>query len=130
MTHGGGMTWLPPTYDPDLNLLYVTTGNPNPVFAPRSRPGDNLYTCAMVALNPDTGKMVWYFQTSPHDTHDWDSAQTPVLVDAEFNGRMRKLVLQASRNGYYFTLDRLTGEHLVTGKISETVNWAKDIHKK
>jgi alcohol dehydrogenase (cytochrome c) len=83
-----------------------------------------------VAINIETGKMAWYYQTSPHDTHDWDSAQTPVLVDAEFNGQMRKLVLQASRNGYYFTLDRLTGEHLVTSKFSETVNWAKGINAK
>src|SRR5882672_8258021 len=86
MTHGGGMTWLAPTYDPELNLLYLPTGNPNPVFAPRSRKGDNLYTCALVALNPDTGKIAWYFQTSPHDTHDWDSAQVPVLIDGT-NGK-------------------------------------------
>jgi len=87
MTHGGGMTWLAPTYDPELNLLYLPTGNPNPVFAPQSRKGDNLYTCALVALNPDTGKMAWYFQTSPHDTHDWDSAQVPVLIDGQIDGR-------------------------------------------
>ena len=74
--------------------------------------------------------MQWYYQTSPHDTHDWDSAQTPVLVDAPFNGRMRKLVLTAARNGYYFTLDRVTGEHLVTGKFSDTANWAKRMNEK
>ena len=80
----------------------------------------------MVAINVDTGKMVWYYQTSPHDTHDWDSAQTPVLVDGDFNGSgPRKMVLTASRNGYYFTLDRVTGEHLVTSTFSDTVNWAK-----
>jgi alcohol dehydrogenase (cytochrome c) len=74
--------------------------------------------------------MAWYYQTSPHDTHDWDSAQTPVLVDGEFNGRPRKMVLTASRNGYYFTLDRLTGEHLVTSKYSDAANWAKGLNDK
>jgi alcohol dehydrogenase (cytochrome c) len=87
--------------------------------------GDNLYTCSIVAVNVDTGKIAWYYQTSPHDTHDWDSAQTPALVDGMFDGKPRKMVLTASRNGYYFTLDRLTGEHLVTGKYSDSVNWAQ-----
>jgi alcohol dehydrogenase (cytochrome c) len=82
-----------------------------------ARPGDNLFTCSLIALDVDTGKMKWYFQTSAHDTHDWDSAQTPVLFDAVVNGRPRKLVSTASRNGYFYTLDRVTGEHLVTAKI-------------
>ena len=81
MKHGGGMTWQPITYDPELNLIYVTTGNPQPVIAHKNRPGDNLFTASIVALNPDTGKMAWYFQSSPHDTHDWDSTQTAVLID-------------------------------------------------
>jgi len=81
-------------------------------------------------VNVDTGKMAWHYQTSPHDTHDWDSAQTPVLVDAEFNGRPRKLVLTAARNGYFFAVDRLTGEHLVTGQFSQTVNWASGLNAK
>jgi alcohol dehydrogenase (cytochrome c) len=96
--HGGGMTWMTGTYDPDLNLLYWGTGNPNPVLAGEGRPGDNLYTCSIVALNPDTGKLVWYFQPSPHDVHDWDAVETPVLFDAEFRGKPRKLLAQASRN--------------------------------
>ena len=79
MQHGGGMTWMPGTYDPELNLLYWATGNPNPVMAGQGRKGDDLWTCSIVALNPDTGKMVWYFQASPHDTHDWDAVQIPVL---------------------------------------------------
>ena len=83
MAHGGGMTWLPGTYDHDLNLLYWGTGNPNPVVAGQGRAGANLWTCSIVALNPDTGKLVWYFQASPHDTHDWDNTETPVLFDAE-----------------------------------------------
>ena len=80
MSHGGGMTWLPGTYDPELNLLYWGTGNANPVMAGQGRKGADLWTCSIVALNPDTGKLVWYFQGSPHDTHDWDNTETPVLV--------------------------------------------------
>jgi acido-empty-quinoprotein group A len=124
MTHGGGMTWLPPTYDPELNLLYIATGNPNPVFAPQSRKGDNLYTCALVAVNPDTGKMAWYFQTSPHDTHDWDSAQVPVLIDGQIDGRPRKLIAQAARNGYYFLLDRTNGKSVTTVPYVDFMNWS------
>jgi alcohol dehydrogenase (cytochrome c) len=129
--HGAGNLWVPGSYDPETHLYIVGTGNPSPAYTSQTRgEGDNLYTCSIVAINVESGKMAWYYQTSPHDTHDWDSAQTPVLVDAEFHGRMRKLVLQASRNGYYFTLDRTTGEHLVTSKFSETVNWAKGINAK
>jgi PQQ-dependent dehydrogenase (methanol/ethanol family) len=84
--HGGGMTWITGTYDPDLNLLYWGTGNPNPVLAGEGRPGDNLYTCSIAALNADNGKLAWYFQPSPHDVHDWDAVQTPVLFDADFHG--------------------------------------------
>ena len=123
--HGGAQVWVPGSYDPETRLYITGTGNPTPAYTSQVRgPGDNLFTCSLIAVNVDTGKMKWYYQTSPHDTHDWDSAQTPVLVDAEFGGKPRKLVLTAARNGYYFTLDRVTGEHLVTGKQSETVNWA------
>src|ERR1700730_7749324 len=90
--HGGGMTWMTGTYDADLNLLYWGTGNPNPVMAGEGRQGDNLYTCSIVALNPETGKLVWHFQPSPHDLHDWDAVETPVLLDAEFKGKPRKLL--------------------------------------
>ena len=86
MLHGGGMTWVPSTYDPELNLLYFGTGNPQPVIAGQGREGSNLYTECIIALNPDTGKLAWYFQPSPHDTHDWDAVQTPVLFDAESTG--------------------------------------------
>src|SRR5207253_5356486 len=99
-------TWMTGTYDPELNLLYWGTGNPNPVLAGAARPGDNLYTCSIVALNPDTGKLVWYFQPSPHDVHDWDAVETPVLFDAEFQGKPRQLLAQASRNSFFFVLDR------------------------
>jgi acido-empty-quinoprotein group A len=124
--HGGGMTWMTGTYDPDLNLLYWGTGNPNPVLAGSARPGDNLFTCSIVALNPDSGKLVWAFQPSPHDVHDWDAVETPVLFDAEFKGKPRRLLAQASRNGFFFVLDRATGEHLVTAPFID-VNWASGI---
>ncbi len=124
----GGQMWMTGTYDPELNLLYVGTGNPTPVLNGEARPGDNKWTGSILAINPDTGKLVWGFQASPHDTHDWDAAEVPVLVDADFNGAPRKLLLQASRNGYYFTLDRTNGKALVT-KPFATVNWAKEIDK-
>jgi alcohol dehydrogenase (cytochrome c) len=130
MAHGGGMPWIPGTYDPELNLYYFGTGNPQPVLAGGSRAGDNLYTCTIVALNPNTGKMAWYYQVTPHDTHDWDAAQTPILIDGEFNGRPRKMVAQASRNGHYFLLDRATGEHLLTTKYLDALNWTKGINAK
>jgi len=127
--HGGGMTWMTGTYDPALNLLYWGIGNPNPVLAGEGRPGDNLYTCSIVALNPDTGKLVWYFQPSPHDVHDWDAVQTPVLFDTEFKGKQRKLLAQASRNGFYFLLDRTNGEHLVTAPFIDQT-WSSGVDQR
>src|ERR1700722_773069 len=129
MKHGGGMTWLTPTYDPDLNMIYVPTGNPQPVIAGKGRQGANLFTASVVALNPDTGKMQWYFQSSPHDTHDWDATQTPVLIDGEINGQKRKLVAQASRNGYFFVLDRATGKNISSSEYVK-VNWSKGVDAK
>jgi alcohol dehydrogenase (cytochrome c) len=124
----GGQMWMTGTYDPDLNLLYVGTGNPTPVLNGEARPGDNPWTCSIVAINPDTGKLAWGFQASPHDTHDWDAAEVPVLVDGTFEGTPRKMLLQASRNGYYFVLDRTNGKSLLT-KPFAAVNWAKEIDK-
>jgi alcohol dehydrogenase (cytochrome c) len=124
----GGQMWMTGTYDPELNLLFIGTGNPTPVLNGPARPGDNPWTCAIVALNPDTGKLVWGFQASPHDTHDWDAAEVPVLVDGTIEGKPRKLLLQASRNGYYFVLDRTTGKSLLTTSFT-TVNWAKGLDK-
>ncbi len=129
MEHGGGMTWLPGTYDPELNLLYWGTGNPNPVYAAQGRKGSNLWTCSIVALNPDTGKLVWYFQASPHDTHDWDNVETPVLFDAQIDGKPRKLLGQAARNGYFFVLDRATGKNIVS-KPFVPLNWSKGVDAK
>jgi alcohol dehydrogenase (cytochrome c) len=129
--HGGGNVWIPGAYDPETHLYIFGTGNPSPAYTNSpGRNGDNLYTCSIVALDVDTGKMKWYYQTSPHDTHDWDSTETPILIDADFGGKPRKLVLHASRNGYYFTLERLTAEHLATSKFSDPVNWAKGLNAK
>ena len=128
--HGGAQVWMPGSYDPETHLYIFGTGNPTPAYTAKIRGPKtytNLYTCAIVAVNVDTGKMAWYFQTSPDDTHDWDSTQAPVLVDAMFRGKMRKLVIQAARNGYFYVLDRTTGRHLLTTKYSDAVNWAKDI---
>ena len=124
----GGNSWMTGTYDPDLNLVYWGTGNPTPVLAASTRPGDDLYTCSIVALNPDTGKLVWAFQPSPHDTHDWDAAETPVLVDGMFQGKPRKMLLQSSRNGYFFVLDRTDGSSLLTVPFGPT-NWATGVDK-
>ncbi len=122
----GGQMWMTGTYDPDLNLVYVGTGNPTPVLNGEVRGGDNRWTCSILALRPETGELAWGFQASPHDTHDWDAAEVPVLVDATFNGQRRKMLMQASRNGYFFVLDRATGKNLLTTPFA-AVNWAKDI---
>ena len=129
--HGGGHMWIPGAYDPETKLYIVGTGNPTPAYTSQTRgEGDNLYTCSLVAINVETGKMAWHFSTSPHDTHDWDSTQTPALIDAQVNGRARKLVMQATRNGYVYTVDRITGEPVATGKFSEAANWAKGIDER
>lgn len=127
--HGGAQPWLPGSYDPETKLYIFGTGNPTPAYTVGRGEGDNLFTCSLVAVNVETGKMAWYFQTSPHDMHDWDSAQTPILFDARINGRVRKLVSTAARNGYFFTLDRVTGEHLLTTKYGLTTNWVKSVAK-
>jgi acido-empty-quinoprotein group A len=123
-TRGGGMTWITGTYDPQLNLLYWGTGNPHPVENSESRPGANLYTCTIVALDPDTGKLVWYFQSSPHDTHDWDTVMTPVLFDGTFKGKPRKMLAQANKNGLFFVLDRTNGKALIS-EAFVPANWVK-----
>jgi alcohol dehydrogenase (cytochrome c) len=122
----GGQMWMTGTYDPELNLVYVGTGNPTPVLNGPVRPGDNKWTGSIVALNPDTGEMKWGFQATPHDTHDWDASEVPVLVDAMFGGAPRKLLLQASRNGYFYVLDRVTGKNLLTMPFAQA-NWATGV---
>jgi alcohol dehydrogenase (cytochrome c) len=124
----GGQMWMTGTYDPELDLVFVGTGNPTPVLNGNVRPGDNRWTGSIVALDPDSGELAWGFQISPHDTHDWDAAEVPVLVDADFDGRERKLLLQASRNGYFTLLDRTSGESLLTRPFAK-VNWAEGIDR-
>jgi alcohol dehydrogenase (cytochrome c) len=132
--HGGAQVWMAGSYDPETHLYIFGTGNPTPAYTALVRgPRDvhtNLFTCSVVALNVDTGRLAWYFQTSPNDTHDWDATQPVVLVDGLFAGKARKLALQASRNGYFYVLDRTTGEHLLTSKYSDAVNWAASINPK
>jgi alcohol dehydrogenase (cytochrome c) len=130
MRHGGGGVWVPGSYDPELHLYYFGTANPTPGYSGANRVGDNLYTSCLIALNVDTGKMAWYFQPTPHDTHDWDAAQTPVIVDAMFKGKPRKLLLHADRNSYFFVLDRVTGENLITVPFTTVANWATGVNKK
>jgi alcohol dehydrogenase (cytochrome c) len=128
MLNGGGMPWLPGTYDPELNLYYIGTGNPQPVLTGKSRPGDNLWTCSIVAIRPDTGKLEWWYQVSPHDTHDWDAAQTPIIFDGVIDGKPRKLLAQANRNGHFFVLDRTNGKHVLTSVHTESVNWTRGLN--
>jgi alcohol dehydrogenase (cytochrome c) len=127
--HGGASTWLTGSYDPALNLLYWGTGNPGPDYNGDVRPGDNLYSCSLLAIDPDTGKLKWHFQFTPHDTRDWDATQVPVLLDSTIGGRARKLVVVPSRNGFHYVLDRQTGEFLLA-KAFVKQTWAKEIDKK
>ncbi|HUL50437.1 MAG TPA: PQQ-binding-like beta-propeller repeat protein, partial [Gemmatimonadales bacterium] len=110
--NGGGPGWVTGSFDPALNLLYWGTGNPSPDFSGDTRPGDNLFTDSVVALNADDGKLAWHYQFTPHDEHDWDSNQSPVLIDHEIDGELRHLVLWANRNGFYYVLDRVTGKFI------------------
>jgi len=126
---GGGATWVTGAYDPELDLLYWGIGNPGPDWNGDVRPGDNLYTCSLVALEPATGAIRWYFQFTPHDTHDWDANQIPVLVDATLDGRPRRLVVTANRNGFYYVLDRETGEFL-RGTPYAKQTWARGLDPK
>jgi alcohol dehydrogenase (cytochrome c) len=125
--HGGATTWMPGTYDPELNLLYWTTSNAAPDYVGDARPGDDLYTACVLALDPDTGKLQWYFQFTPHDVYDYDATETPVLVDREENGATRHLLLQADRNGFFYVLDRTKGKFLRATPFVEKLNWAKAI---
>jgi alcohol dehydrogenase (cytochrome c) len=125
--HGGGTTWMPGTYDPQLNTVYWGTGNPAPDFEGGVRPGDDLYTDCVLALDPDTGKLKWYFQFTPHDLLDYDALETPILIDAVFQGIQRKLLVQANRNGFIYVLDRTNGKFLSATRFVEKMNWAKEI---
>jgi alcohol dehydrogenase (cytochrome c) len=123
---GGGSIWVTGTYDPALNLTYWGTGNPGPDFNPSQRPGDNLYTNSVVALDADTGTLKWHFQFTPGDRYDWDSTQVPVLVDATWRGSPAKLLMLANRNGFFYVIDRTTGKFL-SGKPFIKQNWASGL---
>jgi alcohol dehydrogenase (cytochrome c) len=128
-TNGGGPTWVTGSFDPELGLVYWGVGNPSPDYNGVNRPGDNLFTNSIVALHADTGELAWYFQFTPHDEHDWDSNQVPVLLDKEIDGQPRHLLLSANRNGFFYVLDRKTGEFLRgTAFVKQT--WAERIDEK
>ena len=126
---GGGATWVTGAYDPELKLVYWGVGNPGPDWNGDVRPGDNLYTCSFLALDAETGKLRWYFQFTPHDTHDWDATHVPILFDADIKGTKRKLISIANRNAFYYVLDRTTGEFL-TGRPYARQTWAKGLDAK
>jgi alcohol dehydrogenase (cytochrome c) len=123
---GGGATWATGSYDPELNVIYWGTGNPNPDYWGADRKGNNLYTASLIALDADTGKLRWHFQFTPHDTHDWDSNHVPVLADLTIDGQPRKTVMVANRNGFYYTLDRTNGQ-LIVGKPYTATKWAREL---
>ena len=125
--HGGGTTWMPGTYDPELKTLYWTTSNAAPDFSGDARPGDDLYTSSVLAIDPSTGKLKWYYQFTPHDLYDYDANETPVLVDVEESGAHRHLLVQANRNGFFYVLDRKDGKFLRATPFVEKLNWAKRI---
>ena len=126
--YGGGSTWVTGTYDPELNLTYWGTGNPGPDWNGDVRPGDNLYTDAVVALDVDTGKLKWYFQFTPHDVHDWDAISDPIPLDLTIRGQKVKALVQANRNGYFYTLDRTSGKFLLARPYTQ-ITWADGIDR-
>ena len=124
---GGGAVWVTGSHDPALNLVFYGTGNPNPDYYGDDRNGDNLYTCSLVAIDADTGKLRWHYQFTPHDIHDWDSAHVPVQADLTIGGQPRKVIMVANRNGFFYTLDRESGKLLVAKPFIDGSNWAKEI---
>ena len=130
IAHPGATTWLTGTYDPDLDTLYWPTGNPTPDLYGDDRKGDNLYSDSIVALDPKTGKLKWYFQFTPHDVWDYDAQETPALIDASWQGKPRKLLVQANRNGFFYVLDRTNGEFLLATKYVKNVTWATGVDAK
>jgi len=123
---GSAATWVTGAYDPETNLLYWGTGNPGPDWNGEVRAGDNLYSDCLIALDLDTGKLKWHFQFTPHDVHDWDATEVPVLINAEFRGQPRKLLLFPNRNAFYYVLDRVSGQFLL-GKPYAKQTWAKGL---
>jgi alcohol dehydrogenase (cytochrome c) len=115
------------TYDAQTDTLFWGVGNPYPAMDGDERQGANLYTASVLALNPDTGQLKWYYQFTPHDTHDWDAAQTPMVVNRRFHGQQRKLLIQANRNGFFYVFDRTNGQLLLARKFVDRLNWASGI---
>jgi PQQ-dependent dehydrogenase (methanol/ethanol family) len=124
---GGGATWLTGAYDAAADTLFWPTGNPYPDSDDRDRPGDNLFSNCILALNPDTGTMKWYYQFTPHDVHDWDATEPPILVDTKYQGQDRKLLLHADRNGFFYVLDRVNGKVLLAKAFAKRNTWTKAI---
>jgi alcohol dehydrogenase (cytochrome c) len=125
--HPGGATWLTGTYDKELDTLYWPVGNPGNDLNGDDRPGDNLYTDSVVALDPATGKLKWYFQFTPHDVHDYDAMTPPSLVDTIWEGKPRKLMVQANRNGFFYVLDRTDGKFLFGRPFTDKLTWASGL---
>jgi alcohol dehydrogenase (cytochrome c) len=123
---GGAGVWVTGAYDADLNLVYYGTGNPGPDYHSESREGDNLYSASLVALDGDTGALKWHYQFTPHDVHDWDATEVPILADVTIAGQPRKVLMLANRNGFYYTLDRTNGK-LIVGKPFVKTTWAREI---
>ena len=128
--HRGGASWMPGTYDPQLDLLFWPTGNPGSDYNGDERQGDNLYTDSILAIEAKTGKVRWHFQFTPHDLHDWDAQEPPVLVDTQWQGQSRKLLIQANRNGFFYVLDRTNGQFLLGKPFLKNLNWAKGLDAK
>jgi PQQ-dependent dehydrogenase (methanol/ethanol family) len=128
-TQGGGATWMSGTYDPETNTLFWGVGNPYPAMNGDERQGDNLYTASVLALDPDSGRLKWFYQFTPHDTHDWDGEQTPLVLDRVYRGRKRQLLVQANRNGFLYVFDRTNGELLLAEKFVDRLSWASGIGK-
>jgi len=127
--HRSGATWMTGTYDPQLDTVYWPVGNPGPDYDGSEREGDNLYTDSILALDAKTGKLKWYYQFTPHDVHDWDAQEPPVLVDTNWQGQPRRLLLQANRNGFFYVLDRTNGQLLLAKQFLKKLNWADGIGK-
>jgi alcohol dehydrogenase (cytochrome c) len=127
LEHPSGVAWFTGSYDPQLDILYWQTGNPGPDYNGAMREGDNLYSCSVLALDPKTGKLKWHYQFTPHDVNDWDATEPLLLVDADWEGQPRKLLVQANRNGFFYVLDRTNGKLLLGKRFVEKLNWAREI---
>ena len=127
IAHGGAPTWFTGTYDADLDTVYWPTGNPSAEYNGDDRPGDNLYSDCILALDAKTGKLKWYYQTTPHDLWDWDATETPMVIDADWQGQPRKLLIQANRNGFFYVFDRTNGKLLLAKPFVRNLTWATGI---